>query len=117
MSNWIPPQLADDSQHERSLSYQEIEVFYLGVFPWGGGLDEMWAWRGYIARKLLGRMPTPEEVSVRPDSAYWKPDAIFCSEVRNRQGEVIETVYRRRGRQLKETSPAVQRFKESRSRS
>ena len=117
MANWIPPQLADPNEHARSLSFTEYSVFYMGAFPWGGGLDELWSWRGHIARKLLGRMPTQEEVDVEADSAYWEPDRIFVSETRNHRGEVIATEYRRRGRRMKETNTALKRFKRLRARS
>ena len=117
MSTWIPPQLADASAHARSLSHTEYSVFYLGAFPWGGGLDGLWSWRGHIARKLLGRMPTPEEVDVPADSTYWQPDLIECTEVRNSHGELIRVEYWRRGRRMKETNTALKRFKRDRARS
>ena len=117
MANWIPPQLAEASEHARSLSSTEYLVFYLGEFPWGCGIDEVFAWRGHIARKLLGRMPKPDEVDVKAGNAYWEPDTVFISETRNRRGEVVETTYRRRGRRLSENNREVRRIKERRSRS
>ena len=117
MSTWIPPQLWDESEHARSLSRTEYLVFYLGEYPWNCGLSGLWAWRGYIARKLLGRMPTPEEVSVPADSPYWEPDLIETTQRQYADGRRGPVEYWRRGRRLKDTSRAVQRFKESRSRS
>ena len=117
MTNWIPPQLANSREHERSLSLEEIEIFYLGVFPWNTSNAGCWAWRGHIARKLLGRMPTPDEVNVPPSSAYWEPDLIEEVATRRRDGSLVRVEYFRRGRRLKADGPAVRRYKESRARS
>ena len=117
MANWIPPQLADANAQSRSLSWEEWRIFYTGYKPWGVWDNEKDAWRGHIARKLLGRKPKPDEVDMPAGSCYWEPDQIFFSDVRNAQGEVIRTLYRRHGCELKETHPAVQRIKERRSRS
>ena len=117
MVDWIPPQVADYKEHERSLSYEEVSVFFHGDRPWGCGSDELWAWRGHIARKLLGRMPTAEEVSVPKSSAYWTPDLITEVQPRDSRGPVGPPEYRRRGKRLNPDSAAVRRFKASRARS
>lgn len=117
MSIWIPPQLADMREHGRSLSYQDYCVFYLGEFPWNCGSAGLWAWRGHIARKLLGRMPTPEEVDLPADSSYWEPDLIETTQTHYADGRKGPVEYWRRGRRLKADGPAVRRYLERRARS
>ena len=103
--------------HGRSLSTTEYSIFYLGEFPWNTSTTGLWAWRGHIARKLLGRMPTPEEVGLPADHPYFDPDLIEEVQAHDGSGPVGEPQYFRRGRRLKADGPAVRRFKESRARS
>lgn len=117
MHSWIPPQLADSSEHYHRLTQEECDVFYGAVFPWKGGIAGLWHWRGQIAKKLLGRMPTPEEVDVPADNAYWQEDFVEEDRTFFSNGESKLNCYWRCGRRLKETSPYVRRYRESLSRS
>ena len=117
MSIWIPPQLAEMREHSRSLTWQEVQVFYLGEYPYGCSISGLWAWRGYIAKKLLGRMPTTDDVDLPADHAFFDIDYIDTTQTQYADGTSGPVEYWRRGRRLKETSSAVRRYRERLSRS
>ena len=117
MSIWIPAQLADMHEHGRSLSYQEYCVFYLGEYPNSCSISGLWAWRGYIAKKLLGRMPTTEDVDLPADHDFFDIDYIDMTQKHYADGRKGPVEYWRRGRRLKADGPTVRRYLERRARS
>lgn len=117
MHPWIPAELAHDADHQRSLSYEEYEVFYLGEFPWKCGISGTWAWRGWIAKKLLGRWPTTDDVDLPADHPYFDRLGVEETQPMGPKGPIGPVEYWRHGRRLKPDSVYVRRYRESLLRS
>ena len=110
--------LADEFwDNRRKLSFKEHQVFFGDEYPWNMSLAELWSWRGQIAKKLLGRMPTPQEVGMEADDPFFNPHELSYSETRDRNGELKDSGFYRHGRRLKDDSPRIARYRESLSRS
>ena len=102
--------------HEK-ISWKEYQVFFGGEYPWNMTISELWSWRGQIAKKLLGRMPTPEEVGIEPNDPFFNPHELSYSETFDSSGKLKDSGYYRHGRRLKDDSPRIARYRESLSRS
>lgn len=110
--------LADEfwANNEKA-SWKEHEIFFQGYYPWNMSISELWSWRGQIAKKLLGRMPTPEEVGIEPDHAFFNPHELSFMQCFDSRGQLKDSGYYRHGRRLKDDSPRIARYRESLSRS
>lgn len=117
MHPWIPAELAHRSDHERSLSWQEAQIFYGGEFPWHCGISGLWAWRGWIAKKLLGRWPTTDDVDLPADHPFFDRLGVETTQTYGPDGAIGPVIYTRFGKQLSENNPYVRRYRESLLRS
>ena len=117
MAAWIPAELADASQHQRSLTWQEFKIFYCGEFPWTCGTSGLWAWRGWIAKKLLGRWPTTDDVDLPADHPFFDRLGVEETRTYRADGSAGPVTYMRFGRRLSQNNPYVRRYRESLSRS
>jgi hypothetical protein len=117
MHPWIPAQLADETEHARSLTYEETQVFYGGEYPWRCGISGLWAWRGWIAKKLLGRWPTTDDVDLPTDHPFFDRLGVETTQKCGPNGPIGPVEYWRFGKELKPSSSYVRRYRESLSRS
>ncbi len=117
LPHWFGPLTDELWNNRKKLTFQEHQVFFGDEYPWNMSIGELWSWRGEIAKKLLGRMPTPEEMDFKPNDCFFDPNVITVSETFGGGPKPTEVTYYRRGRRLKEDSPRVRRYRESLFRS
>ena len=78
------------------LGQREFEAMY--DYPWYGfSIGGLWSYRGKIWKKYAGQMPTPEEVGLEADHAFFDPDYVCYSEMKKFDGTVVNQEWHHHG--------------------
>ena len=95
-------------KHLKNLSSKEVEILY--EYPWHAySIASLWSHRGVIWKKHEGRYPTPSEVGLEPDHAFFDPDVVCVSRTYDRNQKLLSVEQYFRGRRLKPTHKLWQR--------
>ena len=89
-------------RHLKNVSSQELQV--LNEYPWNSGsISGLWSHRGAIWKKHEGSYPAPDQVGLPATHAFFDPDFVDVSEVKNQHNEVLRVEQWHHGRRIKPT--------------
>ena len=90
------------NKHLGQMGQRQWEAMY--SYPWYGfSQDGLWSYRGYIWKKHEGKYPTPEEVGLPADHAFFDPDYVCHSVRKNADQKVVAEEWHHHGVKMRPT--------------